>query len=106
MRQIDNKDIRAKYNCSKWNKVRKLKILEVNGLCERCRKQGIMREGVIVHHKNYINEQNYMDDNVMYNLDNLELLCETCHQAEHFNTDDFYFDSEGNVCSGKERFGD
>lgn len=101
MRYQDNPLIRAKYNCSKWKKVRNLKKLQVNGLCERCFKKRIYKEGVIVHHKIEITEENYMNDDLMYGLDNLEFLCMECHNQEHFNTDGYYFDEEGNVI-GKE----
>ena len=97
MRYQDNPLIRAKYNCSKWKKVRNLKKLQVNGLCERCFKKRIYKEGVIVHHKKEITEDNYMDDDLMYGLDNLELLCMDHHNEEHFNTDSYYFDEEGNI---------
>lgn len=103
MRQIDNPDVYAKYHCARWYKLRKLKKLEANGLCERCLKKGKYVVGEIVHHKEYITLENFNDDNVMYNLDNLELLCPTCHQLEHFSKDlGYYFDEEGNVCNGKE----
>lgn len=101
MRYQDNPLIRARYNCNQWKKVRNLKKLQVNGLCERCLKKRIYKEGVIVHHKKEITDLNYMDDDLMYGLDNLELLCFECHNLHHFNADPYYFDEEGNVI-GKE----
>ena len=101
MRYQNDPLIRARYNCSQWKKVRNMKILKANGLCERCLRKRIYREGAIVHHKIEITDKNYMDDNIMYNLDNLELLCFDCHNKEHFNTDAYYFDEEGNIY-GKE----
>lgn len=97
MRYQDNPLIRAKYNCSRWKKVRNMKILKVNGLCERCLKKRIYKEGVIVHHKIEITEDNYMDDNLMYGLDNLEFLCMECHSFRHQKHKDYIFDEEGNV---------
>lgn len=101
MRQIDDPKIYAKYHCTRWYKLRKLKKAESNGFCERCLKKGIYKEGVIVHHKEHINSENYDNDLVMYNLDNLELLCTECHLEEHQNHKEYYFDKEGNVCSAE-----
>ena len=83
MRYQDDPLIRAKYNCKQWLEVRKLKILQVNGLCEQCLREHIYKEGKIVHHKTPITKENYFDGNVMYNLDNLELLCDDCHKKAH-----------------------
>lgn len=102
MRYQDDLRIRAKYNCSKWLKVRKLKISKANGLCERCLKERIYKEGAIVHHKIEITDKNYNNDELMYGLDNLELVCYEHHNQEHFNSDPYYFDDEGNIY-GKER---
>lgn len=101
MRQINNKEVYAKYHCARWRKIRNLKIAECNGLCERCLAKGIYKEGVIVHHKEHITLENCNNDLLMYGLDNLEYLCEECHLNEHQNAQDFYFDEEGNVCSAK-----
>ena len=39
-----------------------------------------------------------MDDNVFYNIDNLESLCFDCHQKEHFAEEDEYiFDENGDL---------
>lgn len=95
MRYQDDPDIRKKYNSRQWRKLRKIKIASVNGLCERCLKEHIFREGKIVHHKIHITKDNYLDDNVMYNLDNLELLCDDCHIKEHFDKKSV-FDDKGN----------
>ena len=77
MRYQDNPLIRKKYNSTKWQKVRKLKILQTNGLCERCLKEHKYEPGVIVHHKEYINEGNYFDDDVMYSFLLRELITYT-----------------------------
>lgn len=97
--RLENPKIQAIYWGAKWKRVRKLKKLKENGLCERCKKRGIYKEGSIVHHKIYITDKNYTNPNIVYNLDNLELLCIDCHSKEH--RDPYYFDEEGNLC-GKE----
>ena len=79
MRFIDNPEIYKKYHSKEWKQTRKFKLLSVNGMCERCLKQGKYNAAYIVHHKEYINDLNYLDDNVFFNLENLEALCIDCH---------------------------
>ena len=52
-----------------------------------------------MHHKKYITDLNYEDDNVFFNLDNLENLCQDCHNKEHFssNKEEYIFDENGDV---------
>jgi len=101
MRYQDDPKIRAKYNCEKWKRIRKLKIQKANGLCESCLRHRIYREGKIVHHKIPITDENY-ETELMYSLDNLEFLCDECHKLAHKDdSDPYYFDEEGDLC-GKE----
>lgn len=37
-----------------------------------------------VHHKEYITDLNYEDDNVFFNIDNTESLCKKCHNRRAF----------------------
>lgn len=93
----DNPLIARKYKSKRWQQVRKLKILQCP-FCERCLEKGIYNSTYIVHHKDYITNLNYEDDNVFYNLDNLESLCLDCHNKEHFgDKKEYTFDSKGNV---------
>lgn len=102
MRYRDNPLIEQRYNSRRWFKVRKLKRISANGLCERCFEEKRFSPGKIVHHKIPITDKNYMDDDLMYGLDNLEFLCDECHKKEHGSQDDYFFDSEGNVCQKRE----
>ena len=86
-------EIYAIYHSTRWKKVRKLKIMQANGLCERCLKNRIFKEGKIVHHKIHITEQNWDDESVVYNL----FLCAECHLEEHQNHKDYIFDSNGDL---------
>ncbi|SDO79636.1 HNH endonuclease [Halobacillus aidingensis] len=47
-------------------------------MCERCG-----APGDIVHHKEYITPGNIHDPNITLNHENLEYLCQTCHNREH-----------------------
>lgn len=93
----DDPEIAKKYKSAKWKKLRAMK-LAMNPLCERCLAKGISNSSHIVHHKEYITDKNYFDDDVFYNIDNLECLCQACHNEEHFGKEQEYkFDLEGNV---------
>ena len=84
------------YRSSAWKKCRASYISTVHGLCERCG-----AGGKIVHHKIYLSERNIHDVSVTLNHENLELLCQECHNAEHMGklpiAEGLTFDSYGNV---------
>ena len=85
------------YRSSAWRKCRQSYFNSQHGLCERCEQPGL-----IVHHKIYISPDNINDVSVTLNHDNLELLCQDCHNKEHFKNneplrDDVMFDNEGNL---------
>lgn len=67
------------YKSRTWQKCRQSYFDSQFGLCERCN-----QPGKIVHHKTYINSHNINDPNVTLNHQNLELLCQECHNREHF----------------------
>ena len=95
--QRSNPEVFKKYNCKRWKDLRKYKK-NINPFCERCLLKGKYNPAYIVHHKEYITQDNYMDDNVFYNIDNLESLCLECHNKEHFSDKvDYTFDKEGNL---------
>lgn len=99
MTQRDNPEIFKLYNSAKWKKVRKLK-LAISPFCERCQEKGLYNSAYIVHHKDYITQENYQDGNVFFNLDNLESLCIECHNKEHFEGKDkkeYTFDENGDI---------
>ena len=61
-------------------------------------RSGIYNPAIIVHHKEYITEDNYMNDNIFFNLDNLESLCKDCHNKEHFEEkQEYIFDENGDL---------
>lgn len=61
-------------------------------------RSGIYSSAYIIHHKEYITDKNYEDDNVFFNIDNLESLCFNCHQEEHFaDKEEYEFDENGDL---------
>lgn len=80
-------------------------------ICEKCGEPGN-----IVHHKIMLNENNINDPNITLNVDNLELLCKSCHDKEegHFldarrknnkskvTTAGVTFDKDGNLVKSKD----
>lgn len=100
------------YHSKVWNQVRKNIWLKQNLLCNRCGLpvyvDGISdyipkenRRTGIVHHKIYLDNINVYDDNIALDEDNLEGICLTCHNQEHFKTNgirnDYLFDDDGNI---------
>lgn len=81
------------YKSDSWRAARELKIMTVNGLCERC--GGI---GIEVHHKERLSIDNVNDTSISLDQGNLELLCRDCHNKEHKRfTKENQFDEEGNL---------
>lgn len=64
------------------------------GKCERCGDPG-----KIVHHKKHITPKNISNPKITLNWDNLELLCEDCHNKEHKSKKEtrYTFDNQGNL---------
>ena len=84
------------YKSAAWRRCRDAYFKSQHGLCERCG-----GPGKIVHHRVYLTPQNIGDPNVTLNWENLELLCQTCHNAEHHATgvtaDGLAFDANGDL---------
>lgn len=71
------------YNSKAW-KVCRAAYLASHSLCERCLKKGEIAPAEIVHHVIHLNKSNVHDPSITLNPDNLEALCMTCHNQEHF----------------------
>ena len=89
MKDYDNSSF---YKSKAWRKVSTAYMTSRNYICERCG-----RPAVICHHKKYLNGQNVTDPAIALSFDNLEALCQDCHNEEHFSTARVKFDSDGNV---------
>lgn len=86
----------AFYNSRAWKKTQAAFMASKHGICERCGDPAR-----IVHHKEYITPENINDPAVTLSWDNLEALCQDCHNKEHFVADatapGLMFDSSGNL---------
>ena len=88
----------AFYKSSAWQQARDAYASSQGGLCERCREQGIITPGEIVHHITHITPKNIKDPNITLNFDNLMLLCRDCHSYIHSgNIKRFKVDAIGRV---------
>ena len=84
---------RSFYLSKEWKKVSSLYMSSRNYICERC--GGV---GTICHHKKYITPWNINDPSITLNLDNLECLCQECHNQEHMaKMSRAVFDENGNM---------
>lgn len=66
--------------------------------CNRCKEQ----PGKIVHHKIELAPNNINNPYITLNFDNLEYVCQDCHNKEHnssnqYTREDVKFDSDGNL---------
>ena len=84
------------YHSSAWEATRAAYMESKNHVCERCG-----RVAKIVHHRRHITCENVGDPSVTLGWDNLEALCQECHNREHFGTsataDGLRFDKDGNL---------
>ena len=69
---------KAFYYSKAWRTCRESYKRTQQGICERC--QGI---ATIVHHKIYLTPHNINDPYTTLSHDNLEALCQDCHNTEH-----------------------
>lgn len=71
------------YTSQRFRNVRLIVIQRDLGLCQHCLKNGIKRKGKQVHHIIWLDDFNILNDNVVYGLENLILLCDECHNKVH-----------------------
>lgn len=84
------------YNSKKWKDLRLYVCESRHWTCEECGEYGDQ-----VHHIIEITPSNINDPNITLNEDNLQLLCEECHNAkrrqERDIEDGLRFDENGNL---------
>lgn len=100
------------YQSKAWKTVRINVWLKQNCLCAVCNRpvyvDGITdymdkkyRRTGIVHHKEELDNQNVLDDNISLNEDNLIGVCKDCHEKLHHQDvatrKDYLFDESGNI---------
>lgn len=90
------------YRSKAWLNCRAAYKESVNGLCERCLAKQKIRPGKILHHIKYLTPNNINDPYISLNWDNLEFVCQDCHNSEHHNEngsmrEDVMFDEYGNL---------
>lgn len=90
------------YRSTEWKRCRRAYLDYVSGRCERCLERGLHVPAKIVHHKVYLSPENYNDPSIAYNFENLEALCQNCHNEEHFKDQPRWKIIDGEVVS-KER---
>lgn len=89
---------RGFYHSKAWQNVSRLYMTSKHYVCERC--GGV---GVICHHKKYITPWNVNDPAITLSMDNLECLCQECHNQEHSaKVSRAIFDSNGDMVGTKD----
>ncbi|MCD7888354.1 MAG: HNH endonuclease [Oscillospiraceae bacterium] len=97
------KEYARKFYLSKaWRSTREAYYRYRCGVCERCG-----AAGDIVHHKIYLSPSNIRDPKIALSFDNLELLCQDCHNKEHLERQNerYSFDKNGNITPPARKFG-
>lgn len=69
------------YKTKLWQETRKAVIERDRAICFFCGK--IVAKRATVHHKEELNEENYTDFDVAFNLDNLVCCHPECHNFHH-----------------------
>lgn len=85
----------AFYLSQNWKDTSAAYMSSQNYICERCGEPA-----KICHHKTYLTRENINDQDIALSWDNLEALCQDCHNKEHHRkerTARYKFDEEGNI---------
>lgn len=89
---------KAFYNSKAWRNVSTHYMLKKHYICERC--GGVAS---ICHHKHWLNEWNVNDMRVSLDEQNLECLCQSCHNREHATREGAcVFSADGQVVGTRE----
>ncbi len=75
------------YASEAWQSTRLAFLQSKCYLCERCSTDINPMPATIAHHKVWLNERNITDPAVALSQDNLEALCQDCHNKEHHRQD-------------------
>lgn len=85
------------YNSKAWEDCRLAFMRSKFFICERCG-----GAATIAHHKTYLTPANINNPDITLNWENLEALCQDCHNKEHQSKysatrEDVMFDEQGNL---------
>ena len=88
------------YNGVAWKGCREAYLQSKGYLCERCAEEDKLIIADVVHHKIYLTPDNIRDQSIALSWDNLEAICQTCHNREHHPRavkPRYGFDDDGNI---------
>lgn len=85
------------YNSKAWHDCRRAYAKSQGGLCERCMSRGMIVPGKVVHHIRHITPETIDDPRVTLAWDNLVLVCQDCHAAEHKARGRFVVCNDGTI---------
>lgn len=85
------------YNSTAWQKTSRAYMESQHWLCERC--GGVAS---ICHHRQWLDPANITDPSVALSWENLECLCQDCHNKEHMSKDSVYMMNDGQIVGMKE----
>ena len=80
-----------------WRTCREGYLKSRGGLCERCAAKGLIVPATQVHHKVRLTPDNIKNPEISCGWDNLEALCDACHQEEHKKAIAWRTDAYGRV---------
>ena len=92
------------YNSDAWKDCREAFLQSKGCLCERCSTINDPTIAKIAHHKKYLTRENINDPAIALAWNNLEALCQDCHNKEHKRRERkprYTFDGEGNLIPAK-----
>jgi len=72
---------KAVYETPTWKRIRQAVIQRDRGICYFCGK--LVTKRMTIHHMQEIDEKNFSDENIAFNLDNLVLCHSECHNIYH-----------------------
>ena len=87
----------AFYVSPAWKKCAAGYKRSVGGLCEECRKRGLITPAQEVHHKIHLTPETIQRPEIALNWGNLEALCKDCHIKQHRKLKRWKVDDDGNV---------
>lgn len=83
------------YLSAAWEHTRAAYLMSQDFICERCGEPA-----KIVHHKRYLTRENINDAGITLSWENLEALCQDCHNKEHHKRVPklrYRFDADGRI---------